>query len=492
MSRVYALSTVIVVLAKLSGFARGVLFASVLGTSIALDAYNAMLVIAGAVVFIAADQFELLISAETAIEHAKGDGSFRAYVSHAVSIAVAVGVALGILALVAMPLLAPVLVPAARGAADISLGPLALMLLPLVILQVPSRAMAALLRGSERAQLSILLDGLQGLSFLGCGFVALMLLGDYGDSTKVLGVALSQSAGLIGVVTVQLVVLWRSSGGSPLRWQSLRTAVPFGRRIAVISGLNALNYGFTLIDRHFAAKVVTGGLSLVNYAGSISLTLRAALAYDHLYVVEFSTSRERTKSYTGAVVACLWLTVPLCGVLPVFAQDMVRIVFQRGQFTADMATHTGGVLAVYGGFTTGFLLWQLMFRVLQLENCLRSMYSAYIVALLVSLAVTPLAVARLGLAGAICGTVAGTLCLLSAGTWVLYRSGVTLFPARRLGGVAALAGYAWLVAEFVRSWDDSASSSLSVTAMVGAGVLAYLPTAVWWWRGRGSVKALAI
>jgi putative peptidoglycan lipid II flippase len=491
MSRVYALSTVVVVLAKLSGFARGVLFASVLGTSIALDAYNGMLVIAGAVVFIAADQFELLISAETAIEHAKGDRPFRAYVSHAVSIAVAVGVALGILALVLMPLLAPVLVPGARGAADLALVPLAFMLVPLIILHIPSRAMAALLRGSERASLSILLDGLQGLGFLGCGFVALMFLGGHSDSTKVLGVALSQSAGVVGVVTIQFVVLWRSSGGCPLRWQSLRAAVPFGRRIAVISGLNALNYGFTLIDRHFAAKVVTGGLSLVNYAGNVSLTLRAALAYDHLYVVEFSKSRERAKSYTSAVVTCLWLTAPICGVLPVFAQDMVRIVFQRGQFTAEMAAHTGGVLAVYGGFTTAFLLWQLMFRILQLENCLRSMYGAYVVALLVSLVVTPFAVARIGLPGAICGTVAGTLCLLSAGTWLLYRSGVTLFPARRLVGAAALAGYAWLVAEFVRSWVGSASSTLSVTAMVGAGALAYIPTAVWWWRGRGSVKAVA-
>lgn len=492
MSRVYALSTVVVVFAKLSGFARGVLFASFLGTSIALDAYNGMLVIAGAVVFIVADQFELLASAETAIEHAKGEEAFRVYVTRAITIAAAVGVGLGILALALMPLLAPVLVPGAREARELSLVPLAFMLLPLVILHIPSRAMAALLRGSERAPLSILLDGLQGLGFLGFGVIALLGLQDHSDSAKVLGVALSQSAGLVCVVITQFVILWRSGGGCPLRWQSLRAAVPFGRRLAVISGLNGLNYGFTLIDRHFAAQVVTGGLSLVNYAGNISLTLRAALAYDHLYVVEFSKSRERGKSYATAVANCLWLTAPLCGVLPVFARDMVQIVFQRGQFTAEMAAHTAGVLAVYGGFTTGFLLWQLMFRILQLENRLRSMYGIYVVGVLVSVAVTPFAVARLGLPGAICGTIAGTCCLLGGGTWLLHRSGVQLFPARRLAGAAALGGYAWFVAVLVRSWSGAASTAHSLAALAGAVALAYLPTAVWWWRVRRIATAVVV
>lgn len=484
MRGIYAFSTFVVVLGKISGFARGVLFAAFLGTSVALDAYNAMLVIAGAVVFIVADQLELLVSAEAAVEHGRSAESFRTYVSHVVTVAMAIGLGLGLLALILMPLLAPLLVPGARDNTALPLLWLALMLLPLTVLHIPSRVFAALLRGSERAPLSIMLDGVQGLGFLLFGAAALAYLAGTSDTTKVLAVGLSQSCALLAVVLVQFVVLRRSIGASPLRWSSLGAVVPLGRRLAVISGLNGLGYGFTLIDRHFAAHAVPGGLSLVNYAGNISLTLRTALAYDHLYVVEFSKSKDRARSYVRAMTTCLWLTVPVCGVLPVFAHDLVRLVFERGQFTAEMTVHVGRVLAVYGVFTTGFLVWQLMFRILQLENCLRSMYGSYVAALVLSLVVTPLAMSQWGLAGSICGTISGTVYLLISGAWRLHRAGVALFTRGRLLGMLGVAAYSWLVAEGVRAWASDSCGARAVFAFAIAGGLAYAPTFVWWWRQR--------
>ena len=209
-------------------------------------------------------------------------------------------------------------------------------LLPFIVLSGLAVAWTAVLNAGEHFGLPALSAILTPLSII----VFLLLLGKtWGIYTlavgTVVGVALQATVlgWLLKVRGVRLEPHWYG-------WEaSLRTVV--GQYAPMLAG--ALLMGSTeLVDQSMAAMLEPGSVAALNYARKIVSVFivvgatplgTAALPYFSQMVANqnWSGCRHTLKVYARLIVL---VTVPITACLVVFAHPLIRIVFQRGAFTA--------------------------------------------------------------------------------------------------------------------------------------------------------------
>jgi len=122
--------------------------------------------------------------------------------------------------------------------------------------------------------------------------------------------------------------------------------------------------GTNLVDQTMAAMLGSGSVSVLSYGKKIttvavgisSMALSAAVMPHFSRMVaarDWSGVRDTLKSYVPLI---LLVTVPLAVILTLSSQSMVRLLFQRGAFTADDTLKVASVQSL--------LLLQLPFYVL--------------------------------------------------------------------------------------------------------------------------------
>jgi putative peptidoglycan lipid II flippase len=220
-------------------------------------------------------------------------------------------------------------------------------LLPFIALSGLAVAWTAVLNAGEHFGLPALSAIFTPLSII----VFLLLMGRaWGIYTlavgTVTGVALQ--AGVLGWLLkergVRLEPRWY--GWDP----SLRKVI--GQYAPMLAG--ALLMGSTeLVDQSMAAMLPSGSVAALNYArkvvsvfivtGAIPLST-AALPYFSEMVAnrEWAGCRHTLKTYARSITL---VTVPITAALVVFSEPLIRIVFQRGAFTAADTRIVGRVLA---------------------------------------------------------------------------------------------------------------------------------------------------
>lgn len=114
----------------------------------------------------------------------------------------------------------------------------------------------------------------------------------------------------------------------------------FAQYAPVIAGILLLG-GAPLIDQAIAGMLVSGSVSALNYGTRLTAVLIAigpmAVAtailphFSKLIVTEdWADVRESLRSYAKIILA---VTIPVIGFLVVFSEPLVRLFFERGQFT---------------------------------------------------------------------------------------------------------------------------------------------------------------
>ncbi len=187
---------------------------------------------------------------------------------------------------------------------------------------------------------------LLGLWFLGLGF-----------SSGVLALALGVVVGALGKVLVEGLGLGRYLRAiRPSLDLAFAPVRAVGRLAApLLAALTLSLFVAPLVENAFASRAGVGGVSALAYARKIAETLTTTLPYTlGLVLLPFSAEMAAKKddvalarTLTGAVRAMALLFLPVMVGLIVLREPFVRLLFERGAFTAESTRLTAGPLLFY-------------------------------------------------------------------------------------------------------------------------------------------------
>ncbi|HEX2449385.1 MAG TPA: murein biosynthesis integral membrane protein MurJ, partial [Methyloceanibacter sp.] len=344
------------ILSRVLGFARDVLIAAVLGTSAAADAFF--------VAFRVPNMFRRLF-AEGAFDaafiplfakrlHAGGEEAARAFAGQALAGLMVLLVAFTVLAEIAMPWLMLLLAPGFKS--DPDKFDLAVLLARIALPYLPFMSLVALYTGVLNAYGRFAIAAFTP-SLLNVVLIAVLLgivaLG--GSDQSAAAIALAWGVVVSGVLQVAVVAVAAAKIGMRLPWQRPQLN-PDMRRLAELAAPGVIAGGIaqitaiiatiiaTLQDRvvswlYYAERLFQLPLGVIGVA--IGVVLLPALSHklrtgDHDAVLA---------SENRALEFALLLTLPAAIALYLAAEPIVRVLFERGAFTAIDTKATASMLA---------------------------------------------------------------------------------------------------------------------------------------------------
>jgi putative peptidoglycan lipid II flippase len=238
-----------------------------------------------------------------------------------------------------------------------------------------------------------------------------------------------------------------------------------------------------LVDNAFASKIGVGGVSALAYARKIGETLTTILPYTLGLVLfpfsaEMAASQDRqalVRTLTGAIRALALVFLPVTVGLIALREPFVRLLLERGAFTAASTQLTAGPLLFYSLGLLPFALEIIVVRFFYAQQDTLTPVLADVAAFALNVALIPPLMAAFDLGGiALATTVAKTLKVLAL--LILFGRRV---PAFRLAALAPFAGQmavvslatggALLAAVLVgRNLDGGTLATLAYLAACGA------------------------
>lgn len=431
--------SVAVGLGKVLGFVRSIIIAAFLGAAQALDGFYAFNVLIGLLVIVLSEQVEVFISCEgSRLLAAERNGDFTKFSQRLLTLSILLGLFFGLLPFITLPLLGPLLLPPGAVATLTGSPAVAWYLLPLTVLTIPLRAACALLKCADRLRTAVLSDLFQSLLLCLFTYAALKSRQSAEIVSRVEALSVAQSAAVTFTFLGTLYCWRRLRGARLFAKPDAETVRALLSSLGHLSLISYLFYAFTIIDRRYAGIARDGGIALLTYASSLSFTMRSVINFEQIHILDFATQQDKPSVYRNALWQCAAISIPVGVFVSYFPTEIVRAVYERGSFSAEMSELTGEILRVYGMATTIFLLWALCLRVLQVERLLTAIIPLVVLLIPLDILICEVAVPRLGLAGAITGTLLVHIILLFAVDRLLRRKGVALFTVPWIYQVAGL------------------------------------------------------
>lgn len=343
--KIFAAAVVVGVLAfagKLAGMARELLIAALFGTGDAVDAYVLAYELPAYAINVVGGSFAAaLIPAYVEVRNREGMAAARRVLGGVLLFSMAL--------LVGASLLLALLGPALLGFVATGFGPAKLeltrdllyLLLPSVVLS----GLATLLTGVLSADEHFALGGISALAVAACSIGGLLLGAQRWGITAL-------AVGLVVGFAAQLAILgWgvAAAGAAPLAgWREQAAAVRgvIGQYVPMVAGMLLISSS-SLVDQAMAATLGGGSAAVFSYSGRVVAVVlsvgtmalgTAVLPYFSRMVAErdWAAIRHTVKTYTLLIVG---VTAPLTLGLVIFSEPIVRLLFERGAFTAaDTAT----------------------------------------------------------------------------------------------------------------------------------------------------------
>lgn len=317
--------------------ARELVVANYFGRSDALDAYITAYVLPLFIVTLVSKSFDAaVIPTFVEVRESEGAEAAQRLFSGALVWSLTLLVAIALLLAAFAPYYLPLLASGFSASKLLLTRKLLYFMLPLIVMSAITVNGTALLNAGERFALPALLPILAPLG-------GLLFLLAFGKRWGIYALAAGTVAGT-ALQALSLVVLARSHGVrlTP-RWSGLdpKLRQVIGQYVPMVTG--ALLMGTTeLVDQAMAAMLQPGSVAALGYARKIvnvlvvagAIPLAAAtLPYfsDMVAKGAWESCRHTLRTYT---VLVLIVTVPVTAGMVVFARPLVRILFQRGAFTA--------------------------------------------------------------------------------------------------------------------------------------------------------------
>ena len=402
------------------------------GTDDALDAFVVALLPVSFAVTVVAEAFSsALIPTYVQERERRGRAAAQRLFSEAVAVAAAWLLAVA----AALALLAPHFLPLLG--LGFAAGKLAqtqrlfLLLLPVVVLRGVTTIWSAALHAGERF-------GLAGAAplLLPAATVGALLVWRADPAVDAL------VAGAVGGLALQLALLgwglkrrgtalaprWR--GGSP----ALRRVI--GQYLPLVAGASVMG-GTALVDGAMAATLAPGSAAALHYGNKVvaaALTVGAgALGTVVLPVFsrligarDWGAVRRVVRTYSLLI---LLVTVPAALALCVLSEPLVRLIFERGEFTAADTRLVGRVQALYALQIPFYVLGILFVRLISAAAANRVLLFGSLLNLTLNVVLNYVFMRRLGVAG----IALSTACVYAASCAFLVTAAFRMLPGLRGG-----------------------------------------------------------
>jgi putative peptidoglycan lipid II flippase len=335
---------------RLVSLVRDVGIAAVLGTSDDLDAYLTALLLPSVVVNVIAGSLDAaLIPAYIEARDRDGAEAAQRLLSEVMFVSLALLGAMTALLALLVPYLLPVFASGFTPGKLTLARRLSYVLLPSGVLSGVATLWSAVLNAGERFALAALAPVMVPLLSVIALLVGRSRGAIYALSLGFIGGMILQ-AGLLawGLVRVGVSPVPRWCGGGP----ALRQVI--GQYLPMIVGM-LLMHGTILVDQAMAAGLSPGSVSTLNYGNKVvSLILNMVSMALGTAVLPYFSQRVAAGDWAG-LRATLWsqavlivaVTLPLTAFIVVYSEPIVRLLFQRGTFTAADTRAVGGVQALY-------------------------------------------------------------------------------------------------------------------------------------------------
>lgn len=263
--------------------------------------------------------------------------------------------------------------------------------------------MSTLTTAALHAQKRFALPAL-GLASFRAGPLALFLI-----MGGVQGLALGVILGAVGKLAIEALGLGRRLRQVRLALDlSFPPARTVGRLAAPLLAALALSlFVGPLVENAFASRVGVGGVSALAYARKIAETLTTIVPYAlGLVLLPFSAEMAArhdelalSKTLTGAVRGLTLLFLPVTLGLIILRTPFVRLLFERGAFTAASTELTAGALLFYALALLPFALEVIVVQFYFARQDTLTPVLADVAAFVLNVALIPLLMTSLGLGG---------------------------------------------------------------------------------------------
>jgi len=351
--RIFAAMVVVggvTVITKTAAMAKDMVTASSFGTSDAMDAFLIAFVLPSIAINIIAGSLEVAI-VPVYVQVRERDGAEAANDLLA-SILVSAALLLSLTAVVVVaagPHLLHLFGSTFDGEKLLLTRRLFFLLMPLVVVGGCGMVLSAVLTANER----FLLTAAMPLVSIALTIVLLVAGG------KQLGVYALALGVLVGRVLEVLFLAWRMRRAGLLAWARSRRWHPALRQVLGNFGPIAVGAAVIsnslVVDQTMAAMLGSGNVAALNYGNKLVAAGLGAVAPVVVTVIfphfarmvatgDWPGLRHTFRTYSWLIVA---LTVPVSLLIGIFSTDLVRLLFERGQFTAADTAIVARVQSLY-------------------------------------------------------------------------------------------------------------------------------------------------
>lgn len=134
--------------------------------------------------------------------------------------------------------------------------------------------------------------------------------------------------------------------------RGIRRAGDAGAALDLVRGMSqaylAIQIGNVtgLADRFYQSYLLPSGISALGYTSLIVNSLASLLTLRDIYVVPLAPDAGRDARLARVIQGIMFISVPCSGFLVIHAEQIVELLLQRGQFTAEATASTGAVLRI--------------------------------------------------------------------------------------------------------------------------------------------------
>lgn len=183
-----------------------------------------------------------------------------------------------------------------------------------------------------------------------------------------LDIGLGLSWGVMAAGLVQLAIVWGAvrNAGIKIGFRFPKLT-PNVRRLLVLALPAAITGGITQINLLINTNIASsqdGAVSSLVYAdrisqlplGVVGIAVATVLLPELSRALQSGNDKEAGNLQNRSVEFTLFLTLPAAAALLVFSEPIVRLLFERGKFSADSTSIVSFILAIYGIGLPAFVL----------------------------------------------------------------------------------------------------------------------------------------
>lgn len=470
---------IITVASKILGFGREVILSYFYGASTVSDAYLISLTIPGVIFsFIRTGITTGFIPMYSRIDHERGPiaaNRFTSNLTSAILIFCTLTIAIGLV------FTRPLVRIFASGFSKQALE-LAVSFTRVSIFAIYFSGLVGLFGGYLSLHKSYLVPNLIGFPMNIIIILSLIISGRTTIYVLLLGTLIARASELFLMVPFVRKKKYRFEPVLDLRDDNLRLMVSTALPVIIGTSVNQIN---VLVDRTLASGIAVGGISALNYADRLNGLVQGLFVASISSVMYPMISKMASEHNINGLKATLseaigmmsLMVVPATVGAVVFAEPIVRLLFERGAFTQDAVVMTSSALKFYSVGMVAFGMREILSRAFYAMQDTRTPMVNGTIAVAINIVLNIILSQFLGLAGlalatSVAGMVGAILLLVSLRRIIGgFELRETVLSFGKISAAAVLMGLLSMVV--YRHWYVALGPNLSLLSAIGVGALCY-------------------